>query len=119
VVVFGDKQTRIVKGLRGGWAFTGASTSDLVFFAFSHYWVFSWVFGRSFPFGSVFRIYFVVVFSTRALGVGSRPGVFLPWFPPPRRWVGMGGSLLRPYPYRCVLFLFLLLRPSGSARNKI
>jgi len=70
-------------------------------------------------FGIEFLVYFVVVFSARALGAGFRPGVFLPWFPPPRRWVGLGGSLLRPYPSGCVLFLYLLLRPSASARNKI
>jgi len=40
---------------------------------------------------------FVVVLSAWALGASFRPGVFLPRFPPPRRWVGLGGSLLRPY----------------------
>jgi len=47
-------------------------------------------------FGREFHVYFVVVFSARALGAGFRPGVFLTWFPPPRRWVELGGSLLRP-----------------------
>ena len=70
-------------------------------------------------FGSEFLVYFVVVFSARALGAGFRPGVFLPQFPPPRRWVGLGGSLLRPYPLGYVPFLYLLLCPSASARNKI
>jgi len=51
-------------------------------------------------FGREFRVYFVVVFSARALGAAFRPGVFLPRFPPPRQWVGLGGSLLRPYPLR-------------------
>jgi len=49
-------------------------------------------------FGTEFLVYFVVVFSARALGAGFGPGVFLPQFPLPRQWVGPGGSLLRPYP---------------------
>jgi len=47
-------------------------------------------------FGCEFHVYFVVVFNTRALGAGFDPGFFLPRFPPPRRWVGLGASLLRP-----------------------
>ena len=47
-----------------------------------------------------FHVHLVVVFSARALGAGFRPGVVLPWFPPSRRWVGPGGSLLRPSPLR-------------------
>jgi len=47
-------------------------------------------------FGCEFHEYFVVVFSPRALGAGFKPGVFLQRFPPPRQWVGLGGSLLQP-----------------------
>jgi len=70
-------------------------------------------------FGSEFRVYFVVVLSARARGAGFRPVVFPSRFPPPQQWVGLGGSLLQQYPSGCVLFLYLLLRPSASARNKI
>jgi len=70
-------QFGIVKGLRGGWVFSGASSTDFYFFfGFSHRWVFSWVFGRCFPFGQEFLVYFVVVFSAQALGAGFRPGGF-------------------------------------------
>ena len=51
-------------------------------------------------FGCKFLVYFVVVFSAQARGAGFRLGVFLPRFPLPRRWVGLGGRLLRPYPFR-------------------
>jgi len=61
-------------------------------------------------FSREFHVYFVVVFSARALGVGFRPGAFFPRFPPPRRWVGLGGSLLRPYPLRmCAIFVLIPL----------
>jgi len=70
-------------------------------------------------FGREFLVYFVVVFSTQALGVGFRPGVFPPQYELPRRRGGLGGSLLRPYPLGCVLFLYLLIRSSASGRNKI
>ena len=67
----------IVKSLRGGWAFSAASSTDLAFFGFSHCWVF---FGFSVDafFGCEFHLYFVVVLSTLALGAGIRPGVFGP-----------------------------------------
>jgi len=60
---------------------------------------------------------FVVVFSARALGAGFRPGVFLPRFPLPWRWVGLGGSLLRPYPSGSVL-LFVLIASAFAISYK-
>ena len=97
VVVFGGKRTGIVKGLRGGWALSGSSTLDLDFFGFSHCWVFSWVFGRCFLFVVSF-MYILLYFSApgRLVRVLDQGFFFLPQFPPPRGWVGLGGSLWRP-----------------------
>jgi len=70
-------------------------------------------------FGCEFHVYFVVVFSTRALGAGFRPGVFSDGFHRPNDgldWVEVCCGH-NPRGYR--LFLYLLLRPSASARNKI
>ena len=66
-------------------------------------------------FGCEFHVYFVVVFSARALGAGFRPGVFLPRFPPPRRLVGLGGSLLRPYPSRMRAIFVLIASALGHS----
>ena len=75
-------QLEIVKGLRGGWAFSGVSSTDLVFLVFLTVG-FCFGFLVDVSFGREFLVYFVVVFSARALGAGFRPGVFLPRFPPP------------------------------------
>jgi len=69
--------------------------------------------------GCEFYVYFDIVLSALVLGAGFRPGAFRPWVAPSRRWVGLGGSLLRPYPYRSMLFLYLLPWPPASARNII
>ena len=119
VVVFDHKHTQ---GSLKAFAADGLSLGPLL-----QIWVFlvfltvGFCFGFSVDvsFGCGLHVYFVVVFSARALGAGFRPGVFLPRFPPPRRWVALGGSFLRPYPLGCMLFLYLLLSPSASARNQI
>ena len=70
-------------------------------------------------FGCGFHVYFVVVFRARALGAGFRPGVFPHGFhrlDDGLDWVEVCcGHNLCGY----MLFLYLLLRPSASARNKI
>jgi len=71
-------QLGIVKGLRGGWAFSGASSTDWGFFGFSHFWVLSWVFSRCFLLVASFLHIFVVIFNAPALGAGFRPWVFSP-----------------------------------------
>ena len=72
----------IVKGLRGGWAFPGVSSTDLVFLVFLTVGFFLGCL-VDVSVGRGFFVHFVVVFSARALGAGFRPGVFLPRFPPP------------------------------------
>jgi len=71
------------------------------------------------PFGREFHVYFVVVLSARALGAGFRPGAF------PQRfhhlddgldWVEVCCGHIHS---GCVLFVYLLLGSSVSARNKI
>jgi len=71
-------------------------------------------------FGCEFHVYFVVVFSARALGAGFRPGVFFSHgfhrLDDGLDWLEVCcGHNHRGY----MLFLYLLLRPSASARNKI
>jgi len=55
-------QLGIVRGLRGGLAFSGASSTDLGFFGFSHCWVGFWVVGRCFLFVASF-IYILLSFA--------------------------------------------------------
>jgi len=98
VVVFGDKHT---EGSLKAFAADGLSLGPLLrIWAFLVFLTVGLFLGFlvDVSCGGKFHVYFVVVFSARGLGVGFGPGVFFPQFPPPRRWVGLGGSLLRPYP---------------------
>ena len=83
VIVFGDKPTQ---GSLKAFAADGLSLGPLL--RISVFLVFLTVgfflgFLVDVSFGCVFHVYFVVVFSARALGAGFRPGVLLPRFPPP------------------------------------
>jgi len=71
-------------------------------------------------FGREFHVYFVVVFSARALRAGIRPGPSSPtvstaltmgW----TGWKFVAVITIKGYK----LFFYLLLLPSASARNKI
>jgi len=84
LVVFGDKH---ILGSLKAFVADGLSQGPLlriwVFFGFSHCWVFLGFLVDAFFWLRVLFVFFVEVFSAWALGAGFRPGVFLPWFPPP------------------------------------
>jgi len=94
------------------------------FYRFGFFWFFSLLgfflgFWQRLPFGRQFLVYFVVVFSARARGAGFRPGVFsygLHHLDDGLNWVEVCCSH-----NHCgyTLFLYLSLRPSASARDKI
>ena len=84
VVVFGDKHTlRSLKAFAADGLSQGPLLRIWVFLVFLTVGFFVG-FWQMLSLGWEFLVYFVVVFSARALGACFRPVVFRPWFPPPQ-----------------------------------